>query len=97
MNAHHVPLRQSVEEMRLGKEEEEGGARRVRKKRGRGIKDRVDKSRGIFSGQSILTVSGWVVRKGNAKSQSYPPPLFVCLQQNKKGREPRVKSVALKL
>ena len=27
MNAHHVPLRQSVEEIRLGKEQEEGGAR----------------------------------------------------------------------
>ena len=25
MNAHHVPLRQCVEEIRLGKEKEEGG------------------------------------------------------------------------
>ena len=25
MSAHHVPLRQSVEEIRLGKEQEEGG------------------------------------------------------------------------
>jgi hypothetical protein len=25
MNAHHAPLRQSVEEIRLGKEQEEGG------------------------------------------------------------------------
>jgi hypothetical protein len=47
MYVHHVSFRQSVEEIRLGKEYEEGGTRRERMKRGRSMKDRVDKSRGM--------------------------------------------------
>jgi hypothetical protein len=49
MNAQHVPLRQIVVSIEPEMEQRRGGARRELKKRGRGMKDRVDKSMGIVT------------------------------------------------
>ena len=50
MNTHHVSLRQIVPEIRPKMDDlRRGGTRRELKKRGRGMKDRVDKSMGIVT------------------------------------------------
>jgi hypothetical protein len=61
MNAHHVTLRQIVVEIRIELGVRRGGDRRELKKRGRGMKDRLDKSMGIVT----------LIVEDLAKNQSY--------------------------